>query len=269
MTLPLESWRGLGVLVTGASSGIGRGLALRAAEEGAHLALLSRRAHALEQVASEARALGAEVEVVPCDVADRGATESAIAAAERALGGVDVAFVNAGVGRHRALIEHDLDDAARILQVNLLGALHCAHPLARAMVQRGRGWLAFTASIAGLVPVPGESVYSASKHGVVGLADALSIELEPHGVHVLTVCPGAVRTGFAAGEEHRMPAAAARTAVDVDDVVDATFDALARGAHRAIVPRSLGVAVAARGLVPSLVREGTARATRAILKKRV
>lgn len=266
MGRPLRTWEGRGVLVTGASSGIGRGLALRAARKGAALALVSRNADALEAVRDEARALGARAHVIPCDVADREASAAAIRAAEHALGAVDVAFLNAGVGRHRALIDHDLDDIERMVRINLLGALHFAHPLAREMTARGRGWLVFTASIAGLVPVPGEAVYSATKHGVVGLAEALSIELAPQGVHVLTLCPGAVRTGFVPEDERaRLPAVARATAIEPEAVVDATFRALSRGADRAIVPARLGVAVAARGLLPSLVRRGTRMATRAIL----
>src|SRR5690606_18464779 len=148
-----RTWAGRGVLVTGASSGIGRALALRAAREGATLALVSRRPGALEAVRDEIHALGARAHVLPCDVADREASAAVIDAAERALGAVAVAFLSAGGGRHRPLIEQDLEDAERMVRVNLLGARHFAHPLARAMAARGRGWLVFTASIAGLVPV--------------------------------------------------------------------------------------------------------------------
>ena len=125
-----------------------------------------------------------------------------------------------------------------MVRTNLLGALYFAHPLARAMSARGRGHLVFMASIAGLVPVPGETVYSASKFGLVGLAEALSIELEPRGVHVLTVCPGAVRTGFVPDDElARIPDAAKKTMIEPEAVVDATMRALERGTHRIVVMR--------------------------------
>jgi short-subunit dehydrogenase len=135
------------------------------------------------------------------------------------------------------------------------------------MLERDDGFLVFMASVAGLLPVPGEAVYSASKFAVVGLAEALSMELEPT-IHVLTVCPGAVRTDFVKDDEaDRLPEAARRTAIDASEVARATFDALADGRARVVVPASLGLAVTLRGVVPGIVRSGTTRALAPILKR--
>ena len=255
------------MLITGASSGIGRAIAERAAKEGARVALVARRKPQLEEVAERVRALGGEAHVLVCDVADRHAALSCTAHADSLLGGIDVAVINAGVGRHRTLVEHDLDDAENLLRVNVLGALYFAHALAPRMLARKEGWMVFMASVAGLLPVPGEAVYSASKFALVGLGEALSMELEPH-VHVLTVCPGAVRGEFVKEDElDRMPEAAQKTASDPDEVARATFEALAKGETRVIVPAKLGVAVALRGVIPSLVRSGTARELAPILNR--
>ncbi len=255
------------MLITGASSGIGRAIAERAAREGARIALVARRKDRLDEVADAVRSLGGEAHVIECDVANRHAALECVERAESILGGVDVAIVNAGVGRHRMLVEHDLDDAEKLLRVNVLGALYFAHALAPRMLARGEGWLVFMASIAGFLPVPGEAVYSASKFALVGLGEALSIELEPR-VHVLTVCPGAVRTEFVKEDElDRMPESAQKTAIDADEVARATLEALADGKRRVIVPAMLGAAVALRGVAPSLVRSGTARALAPILKR--
>lgn len=263
----LRTLRGRSVLITGASSGIGRAIAERAAKEGARIALVARRKSQLEEVAERVRAHGGEAHVIVCDVADRHAALSCTAYADSLLGGIDVAIINAGVGRHRMLVEHDLDDAEQLLRVNVLGALYFAHALAPRMLERGEGWMVFMASVAGLLPVPGEAVYSASKFALVGLGEALSMELEPH-VHVLTVCPGAVRTEFVKEDElDRMPEAAQKTAIEPDEVARATFEALADGRTRVIVPAKLGVAVALRGVAPSLVRSGTARELAPILKR--
>ena len=155
----------------------------------------------------------------------------------------------------------------RCLKTNVFGALVFR---ARARTEDARakhGFLVFMASVAGLLPVPGEAVYSASKFAIVGLAEALSIELEPH-VHVLTVCPGAVRTDFVKEDEiDRMPEAARKTAIDPEEVARATFEALAEGKTRVVVPAKLGVAVALRGVVPGLVRSGTARVLAPILNR--
>jgi len=190
----LQSLRDRSVLITGASSGIGRAIAERAAKDGARLALVARRKAELDLLADRVQDLGGEAHVLVCDVADRHAALESVARAESLLGGVDVAVINAGVGRHRTLVEHDLDDAERLLRVNVLGALYFAHALAPRMLARGRGWMAFMASVAGLLPVPGEAVYSASKFALVGLAEVLWHELAGSGVRACAVCPGDVRT---------------------------------------------------------------------------
>jgi short-subunit dehydrogenase len=262
----ITSFEGLGVVVTGASSGIGAGLAIEMARRGARVALVARRESRLASVATQIRDGGHEAHIIVADVADRESATRAMSEAESLLGGVDVAVFNAGIGAHQTLIEHDLAHAETLLQVNLFGTLYCAHPIARAMAERGKGWLVFMASVAGLVPVPGESVYAASKFGMVGLAESISIELEPRGVHVLTVCPGAVNTEFVPPEERdRMPEAGRRMMIEPADVVTATLKALEKGKDRIIVPKKLEVAVAMRGLAPSVVRSGTARATRQVL----
>ena len=267
MTKRLRTARGRSILITGASSGIGRAIAERAAKEGARIALVARRKSQLDEVAERVRSLGGEAHVLVCDVADRHAALECTERAQALLGGIDIAVINAGVGRHRTLVEQDLDDAEHLLRVNVLGALYFAHPLARRMLARGEGWMVFMASVAGLLPVPGEAVYSASKFALVGLGEALSMELEPN-VHVLTVCPGAVRTEFVKAEElERMPRAAREGAIDADEVARATFDALASGQTRGIVPAKLGVAVALRGVMPGVVRRGTVRELAPILKR--
>jgi short-subunit dehydrogenase len=263
----LRTLRGRSVLITGASSGIGRAIAEHAAREGARMVLVARREDALDEVASRVRELGGEAHVIVCNVALRHNALECVERADTLLGGIDVAVINAGVGRHRMLVEHDLDDAEALLKTNVFGTLYFAHALARKMLARKQGFLVFMASVAGLLPVPGEAVYSASKFAIVGLAEALSIELEPH-VHVLTVCPGAVRTDFVKEDEmDRMPEAARKTAIDADEVARATFEALADGKTRIVVPAKLGVAVALRGVVPGLVRSGTARELAPILNR--
>jgi 3-oxoacyl-[acyl-carrier protein] reductase len=255
-------------LITGASSGIGRAVALRAAASGARLALVARRQANLDEVAKLVRQRGGEAHVIVCDVGDRRAALAAVARADELLGGIEVAVLNAGIGRHRTLVEHDLDDAESLLRVNVFGTLYFAHVLSARMLARGTGWLVFMASIGGLLPLPGEAVYAASKFAVVGLAESLAIELAPT-VHVLTVCPGAVaNTEFVRDDERDRVTRTARTlAITPEDVADATFAGLAAGRTRVIVPAKLGVAVAMRGVLPGVVRRGTARELAPILRR--
>jgi short-subunit dehydrogenase len=259
----LSSCQGTVVVVTGASSGLGRLLALRFAREGAHaVALVARRQDLLEGVAKEVAAAGAQPLVVPCDVADRAAVFAAAETIVAKLGTVDVLVNNAGYGRHRRFLEWDLDDMERMLRVNFLGTLYWTKALLPRMVERRRGWLVFMASVGGKLGVPEESAYAASKFAMVGLAEALSLEVEEVGVHVLTVCPGAIRTDFFGAEElERMPPVAKRSMIEPEPVIDAVIQGLRRGAHEVTIPRGIGIAYVVRAIAPGFMRRSTKRVT--------
>src|SRR3990172_852160 len=192
----LTSYHGVTALVTGASSGIGRLLALRLARAGARVGLVARREDRLRELVVEIVSAGGEAVALPCDVSDRQKVFDAARDALERLGGIDLLVNNAGYGRHRRFLDWDLDDMERMMRVNYLGALYWTKALLPQMVQRRRGWIIFVASVGGKLGVPEESAYVASKFALVGLSEALSIELEDEGVHVLTVCPAIVRTDF-------------------------------------------------------------------------
>jgi short-subunit dehydrogenase len=259
----LSSCKGITALVTGASSGLGRLLAVRFARDGATaVALVARRTAELEAVAREVAAAGARALVLPCDVADRTAVFAAAARAETELGGVDLLVNNAGYGRHRRFLEWDLADMERMLQVNFLGTLYWTKALLPAMVARGRGWLVFMASVGGKIGVPEESAYAASKFAMVGLAEALSLEVEDAGVHVLTVCPGAIRTDFFGPEElARMPPVARDGMIEPGPVIDGVMEALRRGRREITIPRYIRAAYVVRAVAPEVMRRNTKRVT--------
>jgi short-subunit dehydrogenase len=265
----LTSYAGLNAVVTGASSGIGRLLALRLAQQGARVALIARRAERLEGLAAEIAAVKGESFVVPCDVADR---EQVLAAAQRVLerfGSVDLLINNAGYGHHRRFLDWDLDDMERMMRVNYFGALYWTKALLPQMVARRRGWLVFVASVAGKLGVPEESAYAASKFAMVGLAEALSYEIEDAGVQVLTVCPGTIRTEFFDDEAlARMPPVSRRMMVDTGPLVDAIFDALAKGKYEITFPRFIATGYLVRAIAPGIMRRNTKRQTLDALAKR-
>jgi short-subunit dehydrogenase len=258
----LSDYRGKTAFITGASSGMGRLLALRLARAGTRVALVARRDSQLRAVADEIERLGSEALVLPCDVAER---QQVFAAAERAvaaLGGVDILVNNAGYGRHRRFADWDLDDMERMLRVNYLGTLYATKALLPQMIARGSGWIVFMASVAGRLGVPDESAYVASKFAMVGLAETLSLELEDAGVHVLTVCPGAIDTEFFDEEAlRRMPAVARRSMIPPHRVIDAIIKALARGQHEITIPRFIATGYLVRALAPGFMRRNTKRAT--------
>jgi uncharacterized protein len=258
----LASYQGVRAFVTGASSGIGRALSLRLAELGARVALVARRRDALEGLAAEIAGKGGSALVLPCDVADARAVERAGAQAVAALGGVDLLVNNAGYGGHHRFLEWSLDDIENLMRVNYLGAVYCTKALLPQMIERGRGWIVFMSSIAGKIGMPDETAYSATKFAMNGLAEGLGIEVEDAGVHVLSVCPGAVRTPFfRAADLERMAPVTHGSMIEPEAVVEATLDALARGRREITVPRGYAAASLARAIAPGFLRRQVKRNT--------
>lgn len=260
----LENYRGLTALVTGASSGMGRILALRLAERGARLALVARREAELEAVAAEIRdAGGSEPLVLPCDVADRAQAEAAAQRALEQFDTVDILVNNAGYGGQRTFLDWDIEDMERIMRVNYFGAVYFTKALLPRMVERGRGWVVFVSSVSGRIASPEKTAYAATKFAMTGLAEGLSLELEGTGVHVLTAYPGAVRTPFFTEQMLAdMPAQTRQSMVEPEDVVDAILQALAKGKHEVTYPGGMAAGYVVRGLAPEFLRKQVLRKTR-------
>jgi short-subunit dehydrogenase len=182
--------QGKSVLVTGASSGIGAAVARELGRHGANLVLAARRRERLDALAAE---LGARVRtvVVEADVTRDGSIEEAVAAAERELGGLDVAVANAGFAVTGRFDRLGLDDYRRQLETNVFGVLRTIYAALPAL-KRARGQLAVMGSVAGYIPGPGLSPYSMSKFAVRALAEALHAELAADGVAVTLLSPGFV-----------------------------------------------------------------------------
>lgn len=182
---------GKAALVTGAGSGIGKATAVRLAEEGARVCVVDFDAAA-------GRAVTAEVggTFVAADVGDPVQTDAAFAHCIAELGGVDVAFLNAGIAIGLADIT-ELTDAEyrRIMGVNVDGVVFGARAAVRAMRERG-GAIVATASLAGLMEFAPDPIYTLSKHAVVGLVRGLAPNLEPLGITINAVCPGMTDTNI-------------------------------------------------------------------------
>jgi len=251
----LTDYRDMSVLVTGASSGIGRLLALRFASEGARVALVARRADRLEALADEIRGGPGDAIALPCDLAESDQIAAATARATERFGGIDLLVNNAGYGRHRRFLDWDPEEIERMMRVNYLGTVRFTRALLPGMVERGRGWLVFVSSVAGRIGVPDETAYVASKFAVTGFASALSLEVEDAGVHVLTVFPGAIRTPFFDDEAlERMPPVARRSMVEPELLVDEILKALAKGKRELTWPRHIAMAYAVGAVSPGFLR---------------
>ncbi|MGE5338807.1 MAG: SDR family NAD(P)-dependent oxidoreductase, partial [Gemmatimonadota bacterium] len=192
------SFRDRTVLITGASSGIGRETALAFAAAGANVVLLARRAKVLGRVAAEARKLGAATLVASTDVTDAAAVTAAFRKAVKRFGAVDIVVNNAGV--LIASKVEDLRDAdlQKMLDVNLIGALHVMQSAVQVMRKQGRGHVVNVGSLAGRRGFSPLGGYCASKFALVGLTEALRTELVGERIHVSLVLPGVIDTPMAA-----------------------------------------------------------------------
>jgi short-subunit dehydrogenase len=183
------------VVITGASSGIGRATATLLARRGARLVLASRRQETLDDVAMECRALGGEALVVPTDVCDESAVEQLAERAIEQYGGFDVWINNAGVVMYAPFEEAPSDAFKQVLDTNLMGHVYGSKVAVRYFRQRGHGTLIQVASALGLFAAPYLSAYVASKFAIVGLSSSLRQELRKlPDVHVCTVLPAAIDT---------------------------------------------------------------------------
>jgi uncharacterized protein len=194
------------VLLTGASSGIGRELALRLGTEGARLALVARREDALASVAEDiVRAGGARPTLVPADLSIRGAAARVAASTTAALGDIDVLVNNAGggVGGSQWAVA-DGDAAREAFEVNLWSPLALVGAVVPAMRRRGEGIIVNVTSAAQTVTWPGFGTYAASKAALALTTEALRLELIESGVHVVEVVPGPVDTAVQ-GETRLIP----------------------------------------------------------------
>jgi NAD(P)-dependent dehydrogenase (short-subunit alcohol dehydrogenase family) len=189
----MESLKNKTVLVTGASSGIGKATALRLAKHGAQVALTSRNRDALEQVRQEIEQAGGVALVAPADVTDAEQVRQAVEAAVGHFGKLDILVASAGLSMRAYFEGSQLEAMERVMRVNFFGALYATH-FALPHVKKTKGSLVAVSSLTGKRGIPSYSIYGASKFAIQGLYEALALELARDGVHVGVVSPAFVDT---------------------------------------------------------------------------
>lgn len=236
-------FRGKSAIVTGAASGIGREIARQMARHGARVFLTDVVQTGIDTAAAEIVASGGVAEAIRVDVARRDEVQAVIEHVVAVHGWLDFIFNNAGVAIFGAIEHMTLDDWDRTIDVNLRGVAYGAALAYKQMVRQGHGHIVNTASVAGLVPVPLQVQYCATKHAVVGLSKTLALEAVDHGVHVTVFCPGFVDTGMMENNTLRgeLEGADARKLVPVpplpaERAVQTLLDGVARRREMVIVP---------------------------------
>lgn len=190
------SFRGRTAIVTGAASGIGREIVVQLAAAGAHVLATDLPGTGLDRVVETVTAAGGQADAMPVDVTD---PEQLRAAVERVVdehGRLDLMFNNAGVAIFGEFDLVSLDEWDTTIDVNLRGVAHGSTLAYRQMVRQGHGHIVNTASVAGLVPVPLQAHYVATKHALIGMSKTLQLEAAEHGVDVTIFCPAFVESGM-------------------------------------------------------------------------
>ncbi|MEW6568975.1 MAG: SDR family oxidoreductase [Chloroflexota bacterium] len=184
-------------IITGASRGIGREIALAYAQAGARVVLASRKQEELEAVAAEIRGLGGAALPVATHVGEPEAVAALVARAVEAYSGVDIAVNNAGTNpQFGSMLETTIGQWDKILDVNLRGAFSLIQQVVPHMRRRGGGKIINMASITGLRPSPAMGIYSISKAGLIMLTQVMAKELGPDSIQVNALAPGVIKTRF-------------------------------------------------------------------------
>jgi NAD(P)-dependent dehydrogenase (short-subunit alcohol dehydrogenase family) len=236
------SIEGLTVAVTGGANGIGRAIAARFAGAGARVTIGD-----VDVTAAD---------VLPLDVSDREAFAAFLDAAEQRHGPLDVLVNNAGIDWIGPFHEEPDEVTRRQVEVNLLGSINGTRLALQRMLPRRRGHVVNVASGVGRVPLPGSAVYSATKHGIVGLTESLRMEYRGSGLRFSLIQPAQVETGMLAGQGRPR----ALPVVTPDDVAHAVLRAVRNDRFEVWVPGSQGVSAKVAAVLPRRAREGLMRA---------
>lgn len=240
-----KNWNNKTVLITGASSGIGKGLALEIAARGARLGLLARREDVLSDIVDAIKSRNGTAIAVAADVRDAKAVRSAADRVRAELGPIDVMIANAGVGTTKHAAQLDPEEVAQVIDINVLGAANSVAAVVPEMVERGSGQLVAISSLAGYRGLAKSAAYCASKAALSSFFESLRIDLRHSGVTVTIIHPGFIKTPLTAGRDAQMP-----YLMELDDAVKKIVTAIEKGKKSYAFPWQLATIVRAGMIMP-------------------
>lgn len=241
-------------MITGASSGIGRGLAMDLARRGAKLGLVARRREILDELVNEINKMGGTAFALPGNVEDAAVMRDLASRLESEIGPIDIMIANAGIGATTDAAALEAAEVARVLGVNVVGAAASVAAVVPAMIKRGRGQLVAISSLAAYRGLPKSASYGASKAALSSFFESLRLDLEPRGIHVTIIHPGFIKTPLTAGREAKMP-----FLMELDDAVKKIVSAIEKRKKSYAFPWQLATIVRAGMVMPNWMYDRISR----------
>lgn len=240
-------WKNKTVLLTGASSGIGAGLAIVLAKKGATIGLLARREEMLAELAVQCEEVGGIARYFAIDVADPQGLSAAADKFRGEFGQIDVMIANAGIsGNDEATRSYDPVAVKKLIDINLLGAVNAVHAVVPHMLERGSGHLVAISSLAGFRGLPKSAAYSASKAAMTAFFESVRLDVKKRGIEVTIIQPGFIRTPLTEGRTSNMP-----FLMELDDAIPHFIEAIEKRKNFAAFPWQLATIVRAGKFMPS------------------
>ena len=240
-------WQDKVVFLTGASSGIGEGLALAMSERGATLGLAARRKELLDELADRCRRFDTRVRTFPLDVTDEEALYQAADDMRSEFGRIDILIANAGIGGNDEETRAYTPRAVRkVVDTNLIGAVNSVHGVVSQMTERGSGHIVAISSLAGFRGLPKSAAYSASKAGMTAFFESVRLDVKHSGVDVTIIQPGFIKTPLTSGRANKMP-----FLMELEDAIPLFLKAIEQKKKFAAFPWQLATIVRAGKFMPA------------------
>jgi uncharacterized protein len=247
-------FKGQVVFITGASSGIGKQLAVDFAARGAIVVGCGRSIARLKETLKEVRRNSPASTMIGCDVSDAEQVRSMVAKVLADYSKIDILINNAGVGMRKPFVESELETIEEIIRINFLGAVYCTHAVLPSMIVRKKGHVVNISSGAGKIATLNMSAYCASKFALNGWSETLYHELKPLGIKVSVVCPGPVQTEFNRDFRNTEPKSPCSLLVTPESVCREIIKAIEKDKFEVITPRWLAFLCAIKRHMPNLFR---------------
>ena len=242
------------VLITGASNGIGRRLAIDLAARGAIVVGCGRSPERLQAVAAEMRSTSPRSTTIECDVSKLDQVREMVNSVLSSFGRIDILINNAGIGMRTPFVDTSIEVIEALMRTNYLGAVYCTHAALPSMIARGSGHIVNISSAAGKIGTLNIAGYCASKFAMNGLSESLYYELKPLGIDVSVICPGPVRTDLNKSFADIPPKSPASLVVSPEFVSAAIIKAIEDKRFEVVLPRWLALICWFKNFTPNLFR---------------